>query len=68
MARTRRTGIGNDGGRSAQCQSVQIIVNPKTCRMDKTMRDILSISELVTGQDTRHQAEINSRERLLRGG
>ncbi|OIO88781.1 MAG: hypothetical protein AUK32_00515 [Candidatus Aquicultor secundus] len=50
MARTRRTGIGNSGGRSAQCQSVQIIVNPKTCRMDKTMRDILSISELVTGR------------------
>ncbi|MHB8841065.1 MAG: hypothetical protein ACYC56_04620 [Candidatus Aquicultor sp.] len=52
MARIKRTrtGIGNGTGGSTQCQSVQIIVNPKTCNMAKTMRDILSISELVTGR------------------
>ncbi len=50
MARLKRTRTGSGTGASAQCQSVQIIVNPKTCNMAKTMRDILSISELVTGR------------------
>ncbi len=52
MARIKRTraGIGNGAGESAQCQSVHIVVNPKTCNMAKTMRDVLSISELVTGK------------------
>ncbi len=33
-----------------QYQSVQITVDPKSRNLDKTIRDILRISELVTGQ------------------
>lgn len=47
MSRNVKT---RESNRSGQYQSVQITVNPKSRNLDKTIHDILKISELVVEQ------------------